>query len=343
MSERVKFWAIPPEAVADKRLKDPERRVLLALFSFRRGTSGSAVWPSRRAIAARVGGMHVDTVSRMLGRLAAKGWVAVKQTRGVNQYTLTIPKHLTETLASSDPDTLTTCDQSMPGYSDDMRSGLTLTTCDQATLTACDQATLTTCGQTEQTIEQTKEQTPPCPPRGIDAHSTSEASPQTDNPQTSAPTARPKRKTAELPPESFGAFWNSYPRKVAKGAAERAFAKIAPDAELLARMLAAVAAMERSYRADRTHWRDGVLDPSYLPHPATWLNARRWEDEAPAAGPVPEPDNRPPCHRPFPPDALDLPVCTPEEAMRHADRAAALMRAAVREAEAKRNLARGRR
>ena len=71
-------------------------------------------------------------------------------------------------------------------------------------------------------------------------------------------------------------FWPTYPRKVAKASAAKAFAKINPDDALLERMLAALAVHVASEQ-----WRRD--DGRFIPHPATWLNQRRWEDEAESA------------------------------------------------------------
>jgi hypothetical protein len=71
---------------------------------------------------------------------------------------------------------------------------------------------------------------------------------------------------------SFETFWSSYPRKKAKAAARKAWDKLAPDAATAAAILAAVEQHKRSEQ-----WvRDGG---QFIPHPATWLNGRRWEDE----------------------------------------------------------------
>lgn len=70
----------------------------------------------------------------------------------------------------------------------------------------------------------------------------------------------------------FLAFWESYPSKVGKGAAWKAWRRLRPTAELQTRMLAAVEAQRLTPR-----WRQGTI-----PHPATWLNGARWEDD-PAA------------------------------------------------------------
>lgn len=74
----------------------------------------------------------------------------------------------------------------------------------------------------------------------------------------------------------FDEFWKRWPKRVARADAEKAWAKIAPDAKALRRILAAVA--EQSRLPDWT--KDGG---KYIPHPGTWLNGKRWEDEAGAA------------------------------------------------------------
>ncbi|MDZ4346279.1 MAG: hypothetical protein U1E51_28025 [Candidatus Binatia bacterium] len=70
--------------------------------------------------------------------------------------------------------------------------------------------------------------------------------------------------------EAFGRFYAAYPRRVARGAAERAWAKINPNLELAA----AIVAGAEHYAAEVQ-----ATDPRYIAHPATWLNSRRWEDE----------------------------------------------------------------
>lgn len=70
----------------------------------------------------------------------------------------------------------------------------------------------------------------------------------------------------------FIKFWNTYPKKKSKGTAEKAFSKINPDEQLLATMIAKI---ERAKKSDDWLKDDG----QYIPHPATWLHARGWEDE----------------------------------------------------------------
>ncbi|MFA9204933.1 MAG: hypothetical protein ACEQSH_00595 [Bacteroidia bacterium] len=81
----------------------------------------------------------------------------------------------------------------------------------------------------------------------------------------------PSAKNDEIPPEFFE-FWDAYPKKVAKPQAIRAWRKLNPDTTTTQ---AIVAAVGRDRRSDQ--WlRDGG---QYIPHPASYLNAARWEDE----------------------------------------------------------------
>lgn len=70
--------------------------------------------------------------------------------------------------------------------------------------------------------------------------------------------------------EAFETFWNVYPRKVAKTAARKAFAKVMKqvDAPTIKQLIDGV----NRYKAS-------TLDPKFIAHPATWLNHGRWEDE----------------------------------------------------------------
>ncbi len=68
----------------------------------------------------------------------------------------------------------------------------------------------------------------------------------------------------------FTEFWSAYPRKQGKDAARRAWLKLRPDEELRGKLLEALAGQKKS-----APW----SDPQFIPHPASWLNGRRWEDE----------------------------------------------------------------
>lgn len=97
-----------------------------------------------------------------------------------------------------------------------------------------------------------------------------------DSPIPSKPPAQLAERRVENPPIRFEQFWSGYPRHANKRAAMKAFAKIAPDDELLGVMIAAV---RRQQQSDQWQRDDG----QFVPHAATWLNGKRWEDEIPLA------------------------------------------------------------
>ena len=74
--------------------------------------------------------------------------------------------------------------------------------------------------------------------------------------------------------DGFEEFWKTYPRKVGKAAAEKAWIK-AKGVEL-ATILKAI---ERA-RSTEQWQKDGG---QFIPYPATWLNEGRWDDELPAS------------------------------------------------------------
>ena len=71
----------------------------------------------------------------------------------------------------------------------------------------------------------------------------------------------------------FETFWRSYPNRRAKLAAAKAWKKERPQ---LQEVLDALV-----WQRKQAGWLKD--DGAYVPHGATWLNGRRWEDENPAA------------------------------------------------------------
>lgn len=73
-------------------------------------------------------------------------------------------------------------------------------------------------------------------------------------------------KEDEKKSATFEMFWAIYPKKVAMGAAKRAWAKIGSyDKEAIIKILS------NGYRFTK--------DRQFIPYPATWLNQERWLDE----------------------------------------------------------------
>lgn len=80
----------------------------------------------------------------------------------------------------------------------------------------------------------------------------------------------------------FDEFWSAYPRKTDKAksrkAWDKAIKKQAPEFLIAAARQFAVAKRD--------------TDRQFIPHPSTWLNGERWEDEQPALAAVPTTDWR---------------------------------------------------
>jgi hypothetical protein len=84
------------------------------------------------------------------------------------------------------------------------------------------------------------------------------------------PTPRKRGDGSDM--QGFEDFWSLYPRKTAKGAAERAWPKALKEAggnpnEIVWSLKAAL------------HLFDTREDGRFVPHPATWLNQKRWLDD----------------------------------------------------------------
>ncbi len=75
--------------------------------------------------------------------------------------------------------------------------------------------------------------------------------------------------------ELFSRFWKLYPRKVGKDKAEKAWAKLKLTAELFDTIVSALAkhCLLPGWTKDKGQ---------FIPHAATWLNGKRWEDEVEA-------------------------------------------------------------
>lgn len=102
--------------------------------------------------------------------------------------------------------------------------------------------------------------------------------------ETNSPTKKENKKENKNQNQNkeqqarFDRFWEAYPRKEAKPRARSEFDKIAPDDDLLAKMLAAIDRWKRS-----AQWRED--GGKYIPHPATWIHQKRWEDDPPKESP----------------------------------------------------------
>lgn len=107
-----------------------------------------------------------------------------------------------------------------------------------------------------------------------------------DSYQSSEPPNAHKRTTSEHKQECknekndinsglFDRFWKIYPVKNGKATALKSFNKLAPDPKLFDQIMAAV----ESQQSEKTRLREMKQFCPAWPHPSTWLNNKRWEDE----------------------------------------------------------------
>lgn len=98
---------------------------------------------------------------------------------------------------------------------------------------------------------------------------------------------RKVKKTSQLGPSDpnlsprFFEFWDLYPRKEQRAKAAIAYAKAVPSEAMHATV---IDALRRQRDTDK--WK---YEPQYIPHPTTWLNGKRWEDEIQSISPAPSP------------------------------------------------------
>lgn len=68
----------------------------------------------------------------------------------------------------------------------------------------------------------------------------------------------------------FEEFWAAYPRKVAKAVARKSFSRLTEQQQLDAC---------KAIVNHIAYWKAKETELEFVPHPATWLNQERWEDE----------------------------------------------------------------
>lgn len=92
------------------------------------------------------------------------------------------------------------------------------------------------------------------------------------NPSRSQKRSHREPSLVALTPDGFDRFWASYPRRQKKQAAWKAWKALAPDATVQAAIVTALGWQRRQPDWQREGGR-------FIPHGATYLNGRQWEDE----------------------------------------------------------------
>ena len=101
-----------------------------------------------------------------------------------------------------------------------------------------------------------------------------------DGETNSAAASKPGTLANSQMESEFSEWWSSYPRKVSKGAARRAYRAARKKAD--APVLLDAVERQRAWLVARGE--------EFCPHPATWLNGERWSDAPPRPAPVEDPD-----------------------------------------------------
>jgi hypothetical protein len=112
-------------------------------------------------------------------------------------------------------------------------------------------------------------ETPPSSPKLAETppNSAQERKGKERNKETSSTASR---STVDDP--AFATFWEAYPRKVGKGEARKAWAKVIKAGMDPAQVIAGAV----RYRDDPARQRKDI---EYTKHPGPWLNAERWSDQ----------------------------------------------------------------
>lgn len=81
-----------------------------------------------------------------------------------------------------------------------------------------------------------------------------------------------KDKDKDIYKANFKVFWDAYPKKKSKGYAEKVWNKLKPTKELCEKMVSVIGVLKNC-----EDWKKE--NGKYIPYPASWLNAKGWEDE----------------------------------------------------------------
>ena len=128
---------------------------------------------------------------------------------------------------------------------------------------------------------QTKRSKFPAPSDGIIKSSTvihGESLSESNPIRIQNPNPNPNPNPRETRGAEFEKFWAAYPRKEGKQKARAAFEKVTVSLDIL---LEAIDQQKKS-----TQWSKD--NGQFIPHPATWLNGKRWEDQLAMSTEIPK-------------------------------------------------------
>jgi hypothetical protein len=255
-------------AVLAADLPDACVRVAITIALHLRVTTGQCN-PSYPTLAAE---SHVSERStyRLVDLLEHRGWIAVTRLSGrVNQYTLLTTANSVAGVTTAKPVAVVPLPNREPTPAKSSTEPLPNRGGTPANMLA---------GKKRRTAKRTaKEES--------ESRAPDFASPGSEEKKEDSRRKKTKKAAKPKPPdsaESFERFWRAYPRRVAKDAAARAFARAVEngtDPEVLI-------AGAQTYAVLRQN-----EDQKYTKHPATWLNGGCWTDEMPSGAVIDEQGN----------------------------------------------------
>ncbi len=120
--------------------------------------------------------------------------------------------------------------------------------------------------ETEEVLRTSQTETDPLPTGG------GAGEPAPADAAAPAETQKPKHGKAGDDDPMFAAFWSVYPRKVAKDNARKKFAAVVAKGADASAIVTAAETQAKQWHRERK-------ELQFVPHAATWLNQRRFEDE----------------------------------------------------------------
>lgn len=108
--------------------------------------------------------------------------------------------------------------------------------------------------------------------RGYDPQEATQEPQEQPNEPAPTPDPTPVEKPAQKPADGFDQWWATYPKKVKKRDAEKAYRAALKTGATPEQLLQAL-------HQHVANWKARGTAPQYIPYPATWLRAGSWEDE----------------------------------------------------------------
>lgn len=213
-----------------------------------------------------------STVLRKLRLLAELGLVTIERRNGENGYRTSNRYRLDLQVTVTRADVEVAKERIAERHDDDGSvQGVNLTHRTEEAPKCQPEASKVSSGDTVTTSRTTS--STPYPHDSGAGHPSRGAEPRLAIVRDSAPSA-----PASGPESAFLVFWEAYPRKVSKAAAEKAFTKATRRTD--------PSVVMAGLEAWKAEWARKGTQPDFIPHATTWLNGKRWEDDLAPAIPL---------------------------------------------------------